>query len=65
MQYRGSSQIALMHGRLDDDAELCPTHHYGIEARLPWGDIGASLPGSPPESDPRPKEADSNTYAIE
>jgi hypothetical protein len=55
MQYRGPSQIALMLGCFDDAAELRPTHHYGIEARLPWVDIGETLPGSPTESDPRPK----------
>jgi hypothetical protein len=54
LQYRGSPQIALMAGCFDDPASLQPTHHYGIESRLPWADIGRDLPGRPTDRDPRP-----------
>jgi hypothetical protein len=29
---------------MDTPENLRPSHHYGVEARLPWVDIGASLP---------------------
>jgi hypothetical protein len=54
LQYRNSPQIALMAGCFDDPALLRPTHHYGIESRLPWADIGRDLPGRPTDPDPRP-----------
>jgi hypothetical protein len=54
LRYGNSSQIALMAGSFDDPAGFRPSHHYGIEARLPWADIGASLPGYPTDADPRP-----------
>ena len=45
LRYDGSSEIALMVGLFDDPTGLVPTHHYGIESRLPWVDIGKDLPG--------------------
>jgi hypothetical protein len=54
LQYRNSSQIAVMAGSFDDAAGFRPTHHYGIEARLPWADIGESLPAYPTDADPKP-----------
>jgi len=32
-------------GTLDDPQAISPTHHYGIEGRLAWADIGHGLPG--------------------
>ena len=28
---------------LDHPETVTPTHHYGVESRLPWADIGGSL----------------------
>jgi hypothetical protein len=55
LRYRNSSQIALMAGAFDNAAGFRPSHHYGIEARLPWADIGESLPGFPTDDDPKPE----------
>ena len=42
--YEGRDDIALAVGTLDDPAAVTPTHHYGVEGRLPWADIGGTLP---------------------
>jgi hypothetical protein len=52
--YDGSDQIALMLGLFDKPASLVPSHHYGVEGRLPWVDIGSDLPARPTAADPRP-----------
>ncbi len=54
LAYDGADQVALMLGLFDDPGDLVPTHHYGIEARLPWVDVSAHLPGRPTAADPRP-----------
>jgi hypothetical protein len=45
--YDARDDIALTVGLFDDAALLSPTHHYGVENRLPWTDIGRDLPGRP------------------
>ena len=39
--------IALTVGSLDEPQSVTPTHHCGVESRLPWVDIGAGLPAEP------------------
>lgn len=43
--YDDRDDIALTAGSLDEPDTIIPTHHYGIEGRLPWVDIGMALPG--------------------
>jgi hypothetical protein len=40
-----SAEIAILVGAFDRADELVPAYHYGVEARLPWVDIGRGLPG--------------------
>ena len=47
LAYDARDDIALTAGSLDDPASLVPTHHYGVEGRLPWANIGADLPAKP------------------
>jgi hypothetical protein len=47
LAYDSRDDIALTAGWLDDPASVTPDHHYGIEGRLPWADIGMTLPGKP------------------
>jgi hypothetical protein len=54
LEYDGSDQIALLIGAFDAPAELKPSHHYGIESRLPWADIGVALPGKATDVNPQP-----------
>jgi hypothetical protein len=54
LDYDGSSDIALMLGAFDAPADLQPSHHYGIESRLPWADIEEDLPGKPTDLHPQP-----------
>lgn len=56
LAYDGSRQIALMVGLFDRPQSLVPTHHYGVEGRLPWVDIGAQLPAHPTAANPRPRD---------
>ena len=44
LAYDGRGDIALAVGTLDDPAVVAPSHHYGVEGRLPWVDIGKDLP---------------------
>jgi hypothetical protein len=44
LAYDRRSDIALAVGTLDDPAAVTPQHHYGVEGRLPWADIGGDLP---------------------
>jgi hypothetical protein len=44
LTYDGRDEIALTVGTADEAASLVPTYHYGCESRLPWADIGSSLP---------------------
>jgi hypothetical protein len=54
LDYDGNDEIAVMLGAIDEPKALLPTHHYGIESRLPWVDIQDGLPGKVTDSDPRP-----------
>jgi len=45
LTYDARQDIALAAGSLDDPANVQPTHHYGIESRVRWADIGLALPG--------------------
>ncbi len=54
LDYDGRDQIALLLGAFDDPARLRPSHHYGIEGRVPWVDINAELSGQETDVDPRP-----------
>jgi len=54
LDYDGRDQLALLLGAFDDPGSLRPSHHYGIEGRLPWVDINADLPVKPTDVDPRP-----------
>jgi hypothetical protein len=44
LTYAGRDDIALTVGSADAPATLEPSHRYGCEGRLPWADIGKSLP---------------------
>jgi hypothetical protein len=44
LAYDARDDIALTVGSMDDPGSVRPTHHYGIEGRLPWADIGEELP---------------------
>src|SRR5437762_2025213 len=44
LAYDGQDVIALVVGSMDAPESLEPSHHYGAESRLPWVDIGKSLP---------------------
>jgi hypothetical protein len=44
LAYDGRDDVAIAIGSMDAAQALKPTHHYGAEARLPWVDIGPSLP---------------------
>lgn len=44
LAYDARDGIALTVGSLDNPEAVTPTHHYGVEGRLPWADIGADLP---------------------
>jgi hypothetical protein len=54
LDYDGSSEIALLLGAFDAPATLQPSHHYGIESRLPWMDLEAELPARPTDPHPQP-----------
>jgi hypothetical protein len=54
LDYDGSREIALMLGAMDEPAALFPSHHYGIESRLPWVDIQKGLPGQVTDPHPQP-----------
>jgi hypothetical protein len=47
LAYDARDDIALTVGSMDAPASVVPTHHYGVEGRLPWADIGAGLPAKP------------------
>ncbi|HYC65329.1 MAG TPA: GFA family protein [Reyranellaceae bacterium] len=44
LAYDGRSDIALTAGSMDAPQSVTPDHHYGVEGRLPWADIGRDLP---------------------
>jgi hypothetical protein len=47
LAYNARTDIALTVGSMDEPQSVTPTHHYGVEGRLPWADIGRDLPGKP------------------
>jgi hypothetical protein len=49
MKYNDRNDIALYVGAFDDPQAFVPTHHCGVEGRLVWVDIAASLPCEPGE----------------
>src|SRR3954452_14789545 len=44
LAYDARDDVALTVGSLDAPESVTPTHHYGVEGRLPWADIGGDLP---------------------
>jgi hypothetical protein len=44
LTYDARNDIALTVGSMDAPQAVTPTHHYGVEGRLPWADIGGGLP---------------------
>ncbi len=47
LAYDARADIALTVGSMDVPQAATPSHHYGVESRLPWADIGADLPVRP------------------
>jgi hypothetical protein len=45
LKYDSRADTAVAAGTLDNPQAVTPTHHYGVEGRLAWADIGADLPG--------------------
>jgi len=45
LAYDARDDIALTVGSMDAPQTMTPTHHSGVESRLPWADIGPGLPG--------------------
>jgi hypothetical protein len=45
LAYDDGDEIAFAAGSLEHPETLSPTHHYGIESRLGWADVGLALPG--------------------
>jgi hypothetical protein len=54
LDYDGNEQLALLLGALDQPERLVPTHHYGIESKLPWVDREQALPARPTDLIPQP-----------
>jgi hypothetical protein len=54
LDYDGNEQVALLLGAFDRPERLVPTHHYGIESKLPWVDLQKNLPGKPTDVHPQP-----------
>jgi hypothetical protein len=48
------THVALLVSVFDGPRSFAPSHHYEIEARLPWVDIGSHLPGRPNDVTPNP-----------
>ena len=44
LQYDDDDLIRVTAGSLDHPERIEPAGHYGVESRLGWADIGASLP---------------------
>jgi hypothetical protein len=45
LAYDGQGRIALTVGSFDRPESVTPDHHYGVESRIPWADIGTAFPG--------------------
>ena len=46
LAYDNSDEIVVTAGTLDHPEDLKPFHHYCIESRLGWADLGLSFPGN-------------------
>lgn len=55
MAYDAGDQIGLLLGTFDNPLLYPPSHHYGVEGRLPWVDIQTHLPGRITDKDPAPR----------
>ena len=44
LAYDGQDEIALTAGSMNQPEAVTPDHHYGVEGRLSWADIGQDLP---------------------
>jgi hypothetical protein len=44
LAYDARDDIALAAGSAEHPEQLTPTHHYGIESRLPWADLTSNMP---------------------
>lgn len=45
LTYDARDDMALNVGTFDQPERVTPSHHYGVESRLSWADIGAQLLG--------------------
>jgi len=54
LDYDGNDQLALLLGAFDDPGRFRPSHHYGVEGRLPWVDIQNELPEKQTDVHPQP-----------
>jgi hypothetical protein len=43
LAYDARADLALAVGSFDAPEAVTPTHHYGVESRLSWADIGSTL----------------------
>jgi hypothetical protein len=44
LAYDARDDVALTVGTFDTPQAVAPTHHYGVESRIDWADIGSALP---------------------
>jgi hypothetical protein len=44
LAYDARDDIALSVGSAEHPEQLTPTHHYGVESRLPWADLTSKMP---------------------
>ncbi|SKB35789.1 GFA family protein [Sphingopyxis flava] len=55
--FLGADYLSVTTGSLDEPARFPPRRQYGVEARLPWFDSLATLPGDSATEDAMPAEA--------
>ena len=53
----GDTEICVSIGSLDEPAKVVPAHQYGIESRLPYFAVLATLPGATTTEDDIPEKA--------
>ena len=44
--YDNGKELAFAAGTLERPEALVPTHHYGVESKLSWGNVDPHLPAS-------------------
>ena len=49
LAYDNRDDVAISVGSMDEPQAVTPHHHYGIESRLAWADIGRDLPAKDTE----------------